>query len=94
MVFIVWGMYQNYGGSGGMDSLAHLRIAFQNDFILTAAWLHYLVFDLFVGTYVAKQCLKNNTSFWIKISSLALTLFFGPIGFLLFEVLNKKTNQE
>lgn len=81
-VFIVWGMFENFGGAGGMDSLEHLRIAFQNDKVLTAAWLHYLVFDLFVGIWITKECIKHEVSVWIKIPFLFFTLMFGPIGFL------------
>jgi hypothetical protein len=70
--------------------LADLRIAFLNDKVLLAAWAHYLVFDLFVGTWIARKCLEENISNALKWPSLALTLFFGPIGFLLFTMLKKK----
>ena len=89
LVFIIWGMAENVGGEGGMDSLAHLRIGFLNDKVLLAAWARYLIFDLFVGTWIAKKCLEENISNWIKIPSLLLTLVFGPIGFLVFNVLRK-----
>lgn len=81
-VFIIWGMMENFGGDGGMDSLEHLRLAFLNDKVLTAAWLHYLVFDLFVGIWITKECLKYEVSTWIKLPFLFFTLMFGPIGFL------------
>ena len=89
LVFIVWGMLENAGGEGGMDSMEHLRIGFLNDKVLLAAWAHYLIFDLFVGTWIAKKCLEENISNWIKWPSLFLTLMFGPIGFLLFTVLRR-----
>ena len=91
LIFIIWGMAENMGGEGGMDSMAHLRIAFLNDKVLLAAWAHYLIFDLFVGTWIAKKCLEDGISNWLKIPSLFLTLMFGPIGFLLFTVLRKTT---
>jgi hypothetical protein len=72
-----------------MDSLASLRIGFLNDKVLIAAWAHYLIFDLFVGTWIAKKCLEENISNWIKLPSLLLTLIFGPVGFLLFIVIRK-----
>ncbi|MFT4968973.1 MAG: hypothetical protein ACI9O4_000715 [Chitinophagales bacterium] len=89
LVFIVWGMLENAGGEGGMDSMEHLRIGFLNDKVLLAAWAHYLIFDLFVGTWIAKKCLEENISNSIKWPSLFLTLMFGPIGFLLFTVLSR-----
>ena len=93
-LFIVWGTVENFSGEGGMGSLADLRIAFLNDKVLLAAWAHYLVFDLFVGTWIARKCLEENISNALKWPSLALTLFFGPIGFLLFTMLKKKTKVE
>jgi hypothetical protein len=89
LVFIILGMVENAGGEGGMDTMEHLRIGFLNDKVLLAAWAHYLIFDLFVGTWIAKKCLEEGISNWIKIPSLFLTLLFGPIGFLLFNVLRK-----
>lgn len=85
-VFIVWGMVENAGGEGGMDSMEHLRIGFLNDKVLLAAWAHYLIFDLFVGTWIAKKCIEENISNWIKLPALLLTLVFGPIGFLFFNL--------
>ena len=82
-------MTENFGGEGGMDSLANLRIAFTNDKVLLAAWAHYLVFDLFVATWITKKCLQENISNWIKLLSLLFTLMFGPIGLLLFMALRK-----
>jgi len=93
-VFIIWGTVENFSGEGGMGSLADLRIAFLNDKVLLAAWAHYLVFDLFVGTWIARKCLEENIPNALKWPSLALTLFFGPIGFLLFTMLKKKTKVE
>ena len=93
-VFIVWGMVENFNGEGGMDSLENLRIAFLNDKVLLAAWAHYLVFDLFVGTWIAKKCMEENISNWIKFPSLLLTLAFGPVGFLIFQISRKLTHKE
>ena len=33
-----------------------------NDKVLLAAWAHYLIFDLFVGTWIAKKCLEEKSS--------------------------------
>lgn len=86
MVFIIWGMTENLGGEGGMGSLSALRIAFQNDKVLLAAWLHYLVFDLMMGIYINQQCLALQFPHWQRLLSLVFTLFFGPIGLLLFQL--------
>ena len=43
------------GGGGGFDSIAAVRTLFANDHALTAGWIHYLAFDLFVGTWIARS---------------------------------------
>ncbi len=87
--FIVLGLFTNTNINGGMDSLASLRISFLNDYILLAAWLHYLAFDLIVGIKISKYLLKNNASYMLRFPILLSTLFFGPIGFLIFFIYKK-----
>ena len=93
LVFIIWGMFENAGDDVGMDSMQHLRNGFLNDKVLLAAWAHYLIFDLFVGTWIAKKCLEENITNWIKWPSLFLTLMLGPAGFLLFSMLRKNLSK-
>ncbi len=69
------------------SEIHHLKAAFQNDVVILIAWTHYLVFDLFVGTWEAKDAQKNGISHWALIPCLLLTLFVGPIGFLLYMVI-------
>ena len=85
-VFILWGFIENIGSQGGMDSLAALRIGFENDKVLLAAWAHYLVFDLFVGTYIAKDAQQRNSITLVLKPILLLTLMLGPIGFLAYQI--------
>lgn len=85
-VFIVWGLLENTTPGGGMGTLEALRIGFENDKILVAAWLHYLVFDLFVGTWIAKDALEKNINSWYLKPILLFTLMAGPVGFLLYKV--------
>jgi len=82
--FIFWGMYENTNSDGGMDSLESLRIGFLNDKILLAAWIHYLVFDLFVGVWIVKDAEKYSLNKWILTIILFLTLMLGPFGFLIY----------
>jgi len=44
-----------------------------------AGWVHYLVFDLFVGRWIYQQ--GQSTGVW-TIHSLILCLFAGPVGLL------------
>jgi hypothetical protein len=92
-VFIVWGSVENFGGSGGMDSLNGLRIAFENDKVLLAAWIHYLVFDMFVGSWIAKDALSKKLSKIVVGICLVFTLMLGPVGFLLYKLYLSCTKQ-
>jgi len=66
------------------SEIHHLKAAFQNDAVILIAWTHYLVFDLFVGTWEAKDAQQNGIAHWLLVPCLLLTLFVGPIGFLLY----------
>src|SRR4051794_12968624 len=48
-LFAVHGM-----GGGGFDSIASVQRLFAVPGVLTAGWLHYLAFDLFVGVWIAE----------------------------------------
>jgi hypothetical protein len=92
-VFIMWGMVENYGSDGGMNSLQALRKGFENDKILLAAWAHYLVFDMLVGSYIARDALSKNLSKIMVSICLAFTLMLGPVGFLLYKLYLRLANQ-
>lgn len=69
---------------GGFDSIAGVRGVFANDAALAAGWLHYLAFDLFVGTWIARDGLDRRVPALLLVPCIALTLLFGPAGFLLY----------
>ena len=69
---------------GGFGSLSEVRALFANDAALDAGWLHYLAFDLFVGSWIVRQgTLEGIHPLWLLLC-LPVTFLFGPIGFLLF----------
>ena len=51
---------------------------------LTAGWIHYLAFDLFVGTWIAQRAARLGLPHLATIPLLALTFLFGPAGLLAF----------
>jgi hypothetical protein len=71
----------------GYNSLAEVKALFSNDKLLLAGWIHYLAFDLAVGTYTAKESDRIGLSRVVQIPLLLLTFLFGPIGLLSFVVL-------
>lgn len=71
---------------GGFGSIAAVRTLFANDSALDAGWLHYLAFDLFVGTWIVRQgTLDRIHPLWLLLC-LPVTFMLGPVGFLLFLV--------
>jgi hypothetical protein len=72
---------------GGFDSLANVMKLFTNEWATLAGWIHYLAFDLFVGTWEVKDSQARGISHWFVIPCLVLTFLFGPIGFLLYSIL-------
>ncbi len=72
---------------GGFDSIAGVRGLFANDSALTAGWLHYLAFDLFVGTWIARDSAERKVHGLLVAPCLALTLMFGPAGLLAYFIL-------
>ena len=71
-------------GSGGYGSLAEVRKLFDRPGLLAAGWLHYLAFDLFVGTWIARESARRDMPHWALLPCLALTFLFGPAGLLAF----------
>ena len=72
---------------GGFGSIAAVRALFANDYALTAGWLHYLAFDLFVGTAIARAGVTAGVNRLLLVPCLALTFFAGPAGLLAYLVL-------
>ena len=72
---------------GGFDSLANVMKLFTNEWAALAGWIHYLAFDLFVGTWEVKDAQAKNISHWFVVPCLVLTFMLGPIGFLLYSIM-------
>jgi len=81
MLFAATGM-----GEGGYDSLAAVQRLFSIPSLLAAGWLHYLAFDLFVGTWIAERAGLLGIPHLVVLPLLALTFLFGPAGLLAFAV--------
>lgn len=60
-------------------SLSDLAALFANPHVTATGWIHFVVFDLFVGRWIYWQ--GQNTGVFTR-HSLVLCLFAGPIGLL------------
>jgi hypothetical protein len=81
--FCIWKGFAATPG-GGFGSLIEVRALFANDAALSAGWLHYLAFDLFVGTWIARQGTLEGIHPLLLLLCLPVTFMLGPIGFLVF----------
>lgn len=59
-----------------------LRSLFQSPKVLLAGWTHFLAFDLFVGTWIARTGTEAGVAGPWLVVLLGLTLMLGPLGFL------------
>lgn len=74
-------------GDGGYGSLDAVQRLMAQPGVLTAGWLHYLAFDLFVGAWIAERAGALGIPHLMILPLLALTWLFGPLGWLAFVVL-------
>jgi hypothetical protein len=78
---------RNGMADGGYGSLAEVQRLFAVPELLTAGWLHYLAFDLFVGAWIAERSVALDLPHLVLLPLLALTFLFGPAGLLAFVTL-------
>ena len=72
------------GSSGGFSSLTDVAALFANPWLLLAGWIHYLAFDLFVGSWEARDSRERGIPHLMLVPCLVLTFLFGPAGWLLY----------
>jgi hypothetical protein len=72
--------------SGGFSTLDAVGALFSNRWLLLAGWLHYLAFDLLVGTWEVRDARQRGIPHVAVLPCLALTFMFGPAGWLLYSV--------
>ncbi len=66
----------------GFASLDALVKTFSVKEAVVAGWAHYIVFDLFVGAWIARDAQRIGLNQFIVAPSLLLTFVAGPIGLL------------
>jgi hypothetical protein len=74
-----WGETQ-----GSFSTLAGVATLFENRWLLLAGWIHYLAFDLFIGSWQVRDAAHFQIPHLAVIPCLILTFLFGPAGLLLY----------
>lgn len=88
-VLLVTGLVSSSGmpDGAGFGSLAGVRALLASPQALLAGWVHYLAFDLFIGSWQAENASASGVPHALLLACLALTLFAGPVGLLFFLVI-------
>jgi len=71
----------------GFNSIAQVRALFSVDRALAAGWIHYLAFDLFIGSWEVRDAGRLRINHLFVVPCLALTFLFGPVGLGMYLVL-------
>jgi predicted ferric reductase len=79
IVAVRWGAAD--GGFGSLDAVSRL---FADPWVLLAGWVHYLAFDLFVGSWEVRDARSRGIPHWLVLPCLFFTFMFGPAGWLLY----------
>jgi len=66
------------------NSLENVKHVFTNDYFLLAGWVHYLAFDLLIGSWIIMDSKEQKINSKILIPILAFTFYLGPIGYLFY----------
>ena len=74
-------------GFSSFNTLAGVKSLFQHDGLLLGGWIHYLCFDLFIGSWQVRDAQRLGVHHLLVIPCLALTFMMGPVGLLAYLVL-------
>lgn len=73
---------------GSFGSLQGVMALFDSPYAVLAGWVHYLAFDLFVGLCIVRDASKFSINhYFLVVPCLFLTLMFGPVGFLMYQII-------
>lgn len=75
------------GAAGGFGSLADVATLFATPGLLLAGWVHYLAFDLFIGSWEVRDASRLGVPHLLVVPCLILTFLLGPVGLLAYLLL-------
>lgn len=87
--FYIWALF--FGEppveGAGFGSLQGVMLLFQSPTAVLGGWIHYLVFDLFVGAWIVRDAKRQGINHWLTVPFLFITLMAGPAGLMLYLLL-------
>jgi hypothetical protein len=87
VIYVAIMVTQWKGSSGGFSSLSAVATLFSQRWLLLAGWVHYLAFDLFVGSWEVRDARERDIPHLAVVPCLLLTFMFGPAGWLAYSCL-------
>jgi hypothetical protein len=67
---------------GNFFTLAGVMALFTSPQVAVAGWVHYLIFDLFIGAWEARDAERRGIAHVWVVPCLLLTFVLGPLGLL------------
>ena len=83
-IYVVLIALNFWGADGGFGSLDGVTRLFSHPWLLVAGWVHYLAFDLLIGTWETRDARTRGLPHWALVPCLLVTFLFGPAGWLLY----------
>ncbi|MPR33438.1 ABA4-like family protein [Salmonirosea aquatica] len=89
---VLYAYYLFAGGPidfGAFGTLEGVQGLFQNggDGVMLAGWIHYLAFDLVVGSVVMRDAQERGIPHWWVVVPIFFCFMLGPIGLLLYWII-------
>ena len=88
--YVVILVLEGVESSGDFQSLAGVAALFSNPWLLLAGWIHYLAFDMLVGTWEVRDAASRGIPHWMVVPCLMLTFLLGPAGWLLYQAVRSR----
>lgn len=77
----------------GMSTLPAMMAIFDHPNGALTGWVHYLVFDLFVGCWIARDAARQGIRHLLIVPCLLFSFMFGPVGLMLYVLLQRFTGK-
>lgn len=77
----------HWNSSLSFGSLDQVYAIFQDPALLLAGWVHYLAFDLFIGSWEVRDAGRIGIPHLLVVPCLIGTFLVGPVGLLLYLLL-------
>ncbi|MFT4519314.1 MAG: hypothetical protein ACI9JM_001710 [Halioglobus sp.] len=87
--FYIWALFfgEPAADGAGFGSLQGVMLLFQSPTAVLGGWIHYLVFDLFIGAWIVRDAKRQGINHWMTVPLLFITLMAGPAGLMLYLLL-------